>query len=76
MIYNAIITTPPEPDKLPQMKGRLDRPGQNSETLKMHYYIVGDTIEEALIFRLEMAQKAVNEYIMPLAQFYEIAFKY
>lgn len=58
------------------MKGRLDRPGQNSETLKMHYYIVGDTIEEALIFRLEMAQKAVNEYIMPLAQFYEIAFKF
>ena len=25
--YNTLLTRPPEPDKLPQMKGRLDRPG-------------------------------------------------
>jgi len=26
--YDTILMKPPEPDKLPQMKGRLDRPGQ------------------------------------------------
>ena len=49
------------------MKGRLDRPGQKDQDLNINYFIIEDTIEEALIFRLELAQKFKNDYIMPLA---------
>lgn len=71
--FSCILTRPPEPDKLPQMKGRLDRPGQEKEVLRLEYFLVGDTVEEGLLVRLEIANKFLNDYIMPLAKFYEIA---
>lgn len=73
--YNTILSRPPNPDSLPQMKGRLDRTGQNNDTLYIEYILVKNTIEEALLTRLEMASNFYNSYIMPLADFYEMAVK-
>jgi hypothetical protein len=70
---NVLVTRPPEPDKLPQMKGRLDRPGQKAKYLYIEYLVVDNTVEEALLFRLELANSFFNNYILPLADFYDIA---
>jgi superfamily II DNA or RNA helicase len=73
--YDTILTLPPEPDKLPQMKGRLDRPNQQSNTLYLEYIVLKDTIEEASIYRLEICKNFYGNYIMPLADFFKIAVK-
>ena len=74
--YDTIITRPPDADKLPQMKGRLDRPNQQHEVLHIEYLLYKDTIEEAMIYKLEMAKKFHGHYIMPLADFYKLAIGY
>jgi hypothetical protein len=71
--YNVIITRPPQPDKLDQMKGRLDRPNQKCNILNLEYILVRNTIEEALLIRMEMANNFYKNHIMPLAEFYNIA---
>lgn len=71
--YGSILTRPPQPDLLPQMKGRLDRPGQPSDILKIQYVLLKDTIEEAWLLRLEMASTFFRHHIMPLAEFYQLA---
>ena len=73
VIYNTIISRPPEADKLPQMKGRLDRPNQKNDVLNIEYLIFENTIEEAMIFKLEMCKKFHGQYILPLAEFYKMA---
>jgi hypothetical protein len=70
---NVIVMRPPQPDLLPQMKGRLARPGQKRTDLRIEYLLLGDTIEEAEILRLEAAARFRSQYIMPLAEFYELA---
>lgn len=72
-IYDTIISRPPDADKLPQMKGRLDRPNQQKEVLQIEYLLFKNTIEEAMIYKLEMAKKFHGHYIMPLADFYKLA---
>lgn len=71
--YNTIVTRPPEPDKLPQMKGRLDRPAQQSNELHLEYIVLKNTIEEAGLIRLEICKNFYGNYIMPLAEFFNIA---
>lgn len=71
--FSCILTRPPEPDKLPQMKGRLDRPGQKRNLLNLEYFLIGESIEEGLLIRLEIANRFFNSYLMPLARFYEIS---
>lgn len=71
--YNTIITRPPEPNILPQIKGRLDRPGQNNNVLKLEYVLTENTIEEASLVKLEMASNFYHHHIMPLAEFYKLA---
>ncbi len=71
--FNHILSRPPEPDKLPQMKGRLDRPGQKSNDLAISYIILADTIEEAHYLRLEICNKFYSNHIMPLSDFYSMA---
>lgn len=71
--FNHILTRPPEPDKLPQMKGRLDRPGQNEDKLFINYIILKDTIEEAHYLRLEICNKFYSNHIMPLSDLYDLA---
>jgi hypothetical protein len=74
LIYlDTIVSRFPEPDKLPQMKGRLDRPNQKNDKLYIEYIYIENTIDQAGMFRLEMANNFYNNYIMPLAEFYDIA---
>ena len=67
---------PPAPDLLPQIKGRLDRMGQNSNNLFIEYFVIKNTIEEGLILRLEIASSFLQKYIMPLSKFYDISVHY
>lgn len=74
LIYlDTIVTRFPEPDKLPQMKGRLDRPNQINNVLYIEYVYIDNTIDRAGMLRLEMANRFFNDYIMPLADYYDIA---
>jgi hypothetical protein len=72
---NVIVMRPPQPDLLPQMKGRLARPGQKQTDLRIEYVFLADTIEEAEMIRLEEAARFHAHYIMPLAEFYELAIR-
>lgn len=71
--YNTIIMIPPAPDKIPQIKGRIDRPGQKETTLHMEYIVISNTIEEGLLLRIDICNNFVNQYIMPMSKFYELA---
>lgn len=76
VIYNTIIMRPIAPDKIPQIKGRLDRPGQKADKLALAYFIIKETIEEGLILRMNIASQFMQTYIMPLAKFYDISVNY
>ena len=68
--YNTIVMKPPEPDKLPQIKGRLDRPGQKFPILYLEYIVIADTIEELDIVKLELSNNFYRGHIVPLANYY------
>ena len=76
VIYDTIMMRPPAPDKLPQIRGRLDRPGQEAKQLYIEYFLFKDTIEMGLILRMNIASQFVQKYIMPLATFYDISVRY
>nr|AEX62539.1 putative helicase [Moumouvirus Monve] len=76
IIYDTIVMRPPNSDLLPQIKGRLDRPGNKSDNLFIEYFIFKDTIEEGLIIRLNIASQFLHKYIMPLATFYDVSVNY
>ena len=71
--YDTIVTTIPQPDKTPQIKGRLDRPGQKLSELNMEYFVFKNTIDEGLIIRMNMCNQFVRGHIMPLSKFYDIS---
>ena len=71
--YNTIITRPPHPDFLPQMKGRLDRPNNKHEEFNIKYVIIENSIEEAQLMRIDLCQNFYKNHIMPLAEFYDLA---
>jgi hypothetical protein len=71
--FNTILTKIPESDKLPQMKGRLDRPGQLHDILYLEYIIIKNTIEDAKLYKLEIANNFYGNHIMPLAEYYKLA---
>jgi hypothetical protein len=71
--YDTILSLVPDADKLPQMKGRLDRPGNDKDVLRLELILTKDTIEEASLIRMEMANTFYKQHIMPLAEFYEFA---
>ena len=73
VIFDTILTRPPEPDKLPQMKGRLDRPNQNSDILHIEYVLIKNTIEDACLYKLEIANNFYGQHILPLAEYYKMA---
>jgi len=75
VLYSTIVSRIYDYDKLFQMKGRLDRPGQNADTLYIKFFLVKNTIEEANIIKLEMGNNFYSNYIMPLAEFYDLALK-
>jgi hypothetical protein len=67
---------PPAPDLLPQIKGRLDRHGQKNKELYITYIVLSNTIEEASLDRLNLAQNFYKNHIMPLSEFYKLAITY
>ncbi len=69
--YNTILLRPTEPDKIPQIKGRIDRPNQKSINLYLVYFIIKDTIEEIDLIKLEMANTFYKNHIIPLASYYD-----
>ncbi|NBV86179.1 MAG: hypothetical protein EBS01_07950 [Verrucomicrobia bacterium] len=71
--FNVLIARPVEPDLVPQMKGRLARPGQNHPQLRWIWMVIEQTIEQAKLERNQMAEKFHDEHIMPLASFYRRA---
>jgi hypothetical protein len=71
--FNVLITRPVEPDLVPQMKGRLARPGQREAELRWIWMVIEQTIEQAKLERNQMADKFHSEHIMPLASFYRRA---
>jgi hypothetical protein len=68
--YDTILMKPPEPDKLPQIKGRLDRPGQIKKKLYLEYLVIADTIDEIDLVSLQIANNFYSSHIMPLANYY------
>ena len=76
VIYDTIVMRPPQPDKLPQIKGRVDRTNQRSDNLYIEYFVIKNTIEEGLILRMNIASNFVQNYIMPLSKFYDISVNY
>lgn len=71
--FDTILTRVPESDKLPQMKGRLDRPGQKSNILYLEYLLITNTVEDANLYKLEVANNFYGNYVLPLAEYYKIA---
>jgi len=75
IIYNCIICKPQNSDILHQMRGRIDRPFQKSKILNIYFILAKDTIEEAELIRMEMANNFYKNHIIPLAEFYDLAVK-
>lgn len=69
--YNSILLRPTESDKIPQIKGRIDRPTQNNNNLYLEYIIIKDTIEEIDLVKLEIANNFYKSHIIPLANYYD-----
>lgn len=68
--FDTVIMRPPPPDLLPQIKGRLDRPGQENVNLYLEYFMIDDSIDLGLEVRMNIANNFLSTYIMPLAEFY------
>lgn len=71
--FDTLILRPPCPDLVPQIKGRLDRPGQTNNYLNIHYFMIDKSIELGLERRMNIANNFNYKYIMPLAEFYKIS---
>jgi len=70
--FNHILTRPPEPDKLPQMKGRLDRMGQKENELNITFIMLMNTIEEMEYMKLELCNNFYSNHIMPLSELFNL----
>jgi superfamily II DNA or RNA helicase len=64
--YDCIIMRPIESDKIPQVKGRLDRPGQTKTELELNFVILNCGIEELDITKIDIANNFYNNHILPL----------
>lgn len=69
--YNSILLRPTESDKIPQIKGRIDRPTQICNNLYLEYIIIKDTIQEIDLVKLEIANNFYKSHIVPLANYYD-----
>jgi len=73
IIYDTIIIKPPAPDKLVQIRGRLDRPGNKKNELHIEYFVFKNTVDEGLILRMDMCNQFIKSHILPLSKFYEVS---
>lgn len=74
--FNILMTRPVSPDLVPQMRGRLARPGQQHTELRWVWLVIENTIEQAKLENNRLAEKFQNDHIMPLANFYERALQF
>lgn len=65
--YDTIVLRPIESDKIPQIKGRLDRPGQKAKKLEINFVIINKTVEELDITKIDIANNFYNNHILPIA---------
>jgi hypothetical protein len=70
--YNCIVMRPPALDQLVQIKGRLDRPGQTKNNLRIEYFLLKNTIEESLLMRMNISKKFVDDHMKPLTHYYTL----
>lgn len=73
--YNCLLCRIVSPDVIPQIKGRLDRPNQKEDTLYIEFILLENTIEEANLIILEISNKFRKNFILPLADYYDLAVK-
>ncbi len=66
--YDTILSPPIDSDKIPQLKGRLDRPSQKSTILYLYFYAIENTIHTMLLQKMDIATNFYNQYIMPIAK--------
>ena len=67
---DAIVCRPIPGDKLEQMKGRVDRPGQTTTELQLHVVFAGATVEEAEYSNIFLAGTFFRQYLAPKASRY------
>ena len=70
---DAIITRPHPGDLLEQMKGRIDRPGQEQQTLLLVVVLAEDTVEEAEVANIHLCGRFVSQYLHPLSEQFQSA---
>jgi hypothetical protein len=74
LIYlDCILSKVVKPDVLVQMKGRLDRGLQKANILHLELILLGETIEEANLQILDLENRFRKNFILPLADYYDIA---
>ena len=71
--YDTILLRIPNPQTLPQLKARLARPGQKNTTLEIVFLNLAGTVEMADLMLLDLATKFRRDYILPLAEYYDVA---
>ena len=67
---DAIICRPTAGDRLEQMKGRVDRPGQTTKRLILVVIYAANTVEEAEFANIQLAGNFFRQYIAPIARRY------
>jgi len=68
---DCLICRPTPGDHLEQMKGRIDRPGQQRKDLLLVVVVAEHTIEEAKFANIHLAGSFFREYIAPVATKYK-----
>jgi 3-methyladenine DNA glycosylase/8-oxoguanine DNA glycosylase len=67
---DAIVCRPTPGDLLEQMKGRVDRPGQQAKELILVVVMAEHTLEEARFANIRLTGSFFREYIAPVAKRY------
>ena len=70
-MYNAIVTRPQPGDLLEQMKGRIDRPGQESQQLELVVVLAKGTVEEAEAGNIRLCGAFFRQYLDPLSKSFQ-----
>jgi hypothetical protein len=68
---DAVVTRPQPGDILEQMKGRIDRPGQQRNDLLLLLVYAHDTIEQVDASNLRICDGFVRQYIHPFGEQYQ-----
>eukprot|EP00010_Vexillifera_abyssalis_P002474 CAMPEP_0201549764 /NCGR_PEP_ID=MMETSP0173_2-20130828/6215_1 /ASSEMBLY_ACC=CAM_ASM_000268 /TAXON_ID=218659 /ORGANISM="Vexillifera sp., Strain DIVA3 564/2" /LENGTH=659 /DNA_ID=CAMNT_0047959557 /DNA_START=283 /DNA_END=2259 /DNA_ORIENTATION=+ len=65
---DAIVCRPVSGDVLVQMKGRIDRPGQETKELWLSIVYANNTIEQAQIDNIDLCGRFLKQYLDPMSE--------